>query len=118
MGYPIFAVVEWDAAAVVFVLAGLGGIIVQIITAWRTSAKVTETHDKVAVIEQHTNGMNSVLQATRDSLAEELKTLKAANLAALTEQRDRAQLKVAEQSSDMLRRADAAAAIVADDATK
>ncbi|HMJ58379.1 MAG TPA: hypothetical protein VK467_04535 [Gemmatimonadales bacterium] len=105
---PIFAVVEWDATAVVLVIAAVGAMAVQIISAWRTGAKVTEVHDKVAVIEQHTNGMNAALQNTKDELAEELKLLKAANLAALVEQRDRAQMKVAEQNTDLLRRADAA----------
>jgi len=95
----------------VLVITAIGAIGVQLISAWRTSNKVAEVHEKVAVIEQHTNGMNAALQSTKDSLATELKTLQAANLAALTEQRDRAQLKVAEQSTDMLRRADAATAI-------
>ena len=111
----------WSPTDVVLVITALGAIGVQLISAWRTSAKVSETstkvsqvHDKVAVIEQHTNGMNTVLQQTKDSLAIELKALQAANLAALTEQRDRAQLKVAEQSNDMLRRADAATAIAED----
>ncbi len=103
----VLAVVEWDATAVVLVIAALGGMVVQIITAWRTVKTVDATHAKVEVIEQHTNGMNAALEATRKELAIELATLKAANLAAIVEQRDRALLKVEEQGTEITRRADA-----------
>lgn len=105
----VIATVEWDATAVVLVIAALGGMFVQVITAWKTNRIAEATHAKVEVIETHTNGMNAALEATRKELAIELATLKAANLAALIEQRDRAQAKVVEQQTEITRRADAAA---------
>ncbi len=103
----IFAIVEWDASAVVIVIAALGAMVVQIITAWRTSSVVAATHAKVETIEHQTDGMNAALENTRRELAIELTALKAANLAAIIEQRDRAEAKVEKQAIEITRRADA-----------
>ncbi len=59
----IFAIVEWDASAVVIVIAALGAMVVQIITAWRTSSVVAATHAKVETIEHQTDGMNAALRS-------------------------------------------------------